>query len=233
MEFFSDPREHKTYFLHITWIRRLVVYGLRIFLPFIMKIEHDGMEKMPLMGGLVLVANHMTNFDAFTLQVVLPRPLFFMAKSELFPPGLDPIMRRLGAFPVRRGERDQWAINHAHKVVRNGQVLGMFPEGTRNKGIGLKKAKSGSARIAIATNAPMIPLAVIGTQNVFRNFPHRARVSIKIGDPIYPRPDEDPQELIDRIMVSIATMLPHDLRGSYQRLPAGVAESKSPSGLAR
>ena len=99
-----------------------------------------GAENLPADGCVILAANHLTNFDVFPMQLCLPRPLFFMAKSELHKnPILDAFLRACGAFPVFRGKKDQWAIRHAEKVLEHGQVLAMFPEGSRSKGRGPRR----------------------------------------------------------------------------------------------
>ncbi len=122
------------------------------------KLEIEGAEKLPAEGGVILAANHLSNYDVFPLQFALPRTIFFMGKEELFRnPIMDWLLRQLGGFPVYRGERDEWAMRHAQSVLEHGQVLGMFPEGSRNQGNGLRPAKTGIARLALATKAPIVP----------------------------------------------------------------------------
>jgi 1-acyl-sn-glycerol-3-phosphate acyltransferase len=96
------------------------------------------------------------------------------------------------------------------------QVLGMFPEGTRSKGEGLKKAKTGAARLALGVHCAVIPLSINGTQNITKNIPQRTVVQITIGEPIFPEKDVSPKNLTDRIMYAIAEMLPIEARGVYQ-----------------
>ena len=145
-----------------------------------------------------------------------------MAKSELHKnPILDAILRNLGAFPVYRGRRDQWAIQHALKVLEHGQVLAFFPEGTRSKGRGLRAGKTGAARMAIEMNCPIIPVAIDGTHLMFKSLPRRTRIRIIIGQPIYPKTNESTLGLTDRMMFSIADMLPPALQGVYIKKPIG------------
>jgi 1-acyl-sn-glycerol-3-phosphate acyltransferase len=96
----------------------------------------------------------------------------------------------------------------------------MFPEGTRSHGRGLKVAKTGAARLAIAANCPIIPVAVDGREVFFRRFPRRTRVHIRICAPIQPQPEEMPLALTDRIMLTLAENLPPELRGVYAQIPA-------------
>ena len=156
------------------------------------------------------------------MQFALPRPIFFMGKAELFKNSLmDLFLRNLSGFPVNRGEKDQWAMRHAAKVLAHGQTLGMFPEGTRSRGKGLKVAKTGSARLAIEANCPIAPMAIVGSDQFFRLFPHRTRVLVTLLPPLMPRPGETPLGLTDRLMFMLAQGLPEDMRGVYAEVPKG------------
>lgn len=218
----ADPRDQKKFIFHVTPVRRVTVAMIRLILPFLMKRTISGVENLPLEGPVVLVANHLTNFDVFPIQLCLPRPLFFMAKAELHQNKLlDTYLRQLGTFPVNRGASDEWALKHAREVLDQQQVLAIFPEGTRSKGRGLRPGKTGAARFATYANCPILPVAVTGTEKVLKNFPKRAEVSITIGKPLYPEEDENPLALTDRLMFTIAGMLPSQQRGVYAERPKG------------
>ena len=172
---------------------------------------------MPSTGGVILAANHLTNFDVFLLQFALNRPLFFMGKAELFQnPFQDWLLRQLGGFPVQRGERDTWALQHAEYLLNEGQVLGMFPEGTRSYGKGLGIAKTGTARLALSAQCPVVPVAIFGTQYMLKKFPQRTNIHISIGAPLFPEANESQNTLTKRIMLGIAEMLPIEARGAYR-----------------
>ena len=218
----NDPRERKCFAFHATLFRKILVAVLRLAFRSIMKMEVRGLEHYPLEGPVVIACNHVTNFDVFPMQFSLPRPIFFMAKAELFKfPLMDVALRNLGAFPVYRGEKDQWAMRHASKVLEQGQTLGMFPEGTRNKGKGLRVAKTGTARMAIDNNCPIVPMVVIGTDGFFKGFPRRANVTVTLLPSLQPNPGETPLSLTDRLMFSMAAALPEDMRGVYAEVPKG------------
>ncbi len=218
----SDPRDHKRYYFHETRTRRVTVAVLRCFAWFIMKIEARGVENLPAEGGAILACNHVTNFDIFPMQLGISRPIFFMAKEELLRnPIVEYILRKGGVFPVYRGQKDEWAKRHTEKVLEHGQVLGLFPEGTRSKGRGLRTAKTGAARFAIKLGCPIVPMAVDGTHQVLRSFPKRGRVTVTLGEPIYFQPEEGALALTDRMMFAIADMLPSDLKGVYAEKPLG------------
>ena len=132
------------------------LYGLRV----------SGVEHVPTEGGLVLAANHTSNLDPWPLGCALPkRQLHFMAKSELWQPGLRTVLAALGSFPVRRGEGDVEAFETAVRIVRGGGVMAMFPEGTRrSKGLRKKhqpRPHRGTVRIALAAGAPLVPAALL------------------------------------------------------------------------
>jgi 1-acyl-sn-glycerol-3-phosphate acyltransferase len=149
------------------------------------RLRARGVEHLP-EGGFVLAANHTSNFDPWPLGVpILPgRQLRFMAKSELFNPVFAPILRAGGAFKVRRGQGDVEAMRTAIELVKEGEIVVMFPEGTRqSKGVRKKHAArphTGAARIALAAGAPLVPAAISGTDRLLRLGPLR----VAFGEPI-------------------------------------------------
>ena len=149
------------------------------------RLRVRGLENVP-EGGFVLAANHTSNFDPWPLGIpFLPdRQLRFMAKAELFNPVLAPVLRTGGAFKVRRGEGDVEAMRTAVELVREGEIVVMFPEGTRQtKGLVKRHAArphTGAARIALTANAPLVPAAIGGTDRLLRLGPLR----VAYGPPI-------------------------------------------------
>lgn len=133
--------------------------------------EARGLENVPASGGYVLSSNQLSNLDGFGLAYALhPRQIRWMAKAELFLPVFDAIARRLGLFPVRRGEGDLGAVQSAVELARSGYAVGIFPEGTRrSKGLHKKHRAlphSGPARVALAAGVPLLPAAVVGTERL-------------------------------------------------------------------
>ncbi len=217
-----DPRDSRRYYFEVTHLRRWITATARALFRIIALIQVSGVENLPAEGPVVLAANHMTNFDVFPMQFVLPRPIFFMAKAELHRNRLmDAVLRRLGSFPVERGAHDDWALDHARQVLEYGLVLGIFPEGKRNQGQGLRPAKTGAARLALAAGCPIVPLAVDGTQHIFRRLPRRTTVQISLGPPLLPEHGETALALTDRLMFALAEMLPAGQRGVYTHHPPG------------
>ncbi len=157
-----------------------LLVGVLTYLPvrLLFRMRWRGLEHVP-PGGFVLAANHTSNFDPWPLGMPLwpRRQLRFMAKIELFNPVLAPILHAGGAFPVRRGEGDREALETAVRLVRDGEIVVMFPEGTRQrKGLRKKfeaRAHTGAARIALAADAPLVPAAISGTDRLTRLGPLR------------------------------------------------------------
>jgi 1-acyl-sn-glycerol-3-phosphate acyltransferase len=143
------------------------------------RLRSTGVEHVPRTGGCVLAANHLSNFDPWPLGVPLypRRYLRFMGKSELFWFPLGAVMRAGGAFPVRRGQRDEEAIATAVRLCREGHVVVMFPEGTRRtKGLRKKheaRWRGGAARIALEAGVPLVPAGIVGTDRLARLGPLR------------------------------------------------------------
>ena len=175
------------------------------------RLEAHGLDHLPAEGGFVLAANHTSSFDPWPLGLPLwpKRQLFFMGKVELFNPVLAPLLRAGGAFPVRRGEADVEAIETAVRICEEGGIVAMFPEGTRQvKGLRKKfehRPRTGSARIALAAQVPLVPAAIEGSDRLSR----LAKLKVAYGDPVplddlegLP-PREAQQTATDRLMERI------------------------------
>lgn len=165
----------------------LVVGGLSYpVLRLLYRLTWRGVERLPAVGGYVLAANHWSSFDPWPIGMPLfpRRYLRFMAKSELFWFPLGPLISACGAFPVRRGQRDQEAIDTAVRLCREGHVVVMFPEGTRRQK-GLRKKhearwRSGAARIALEAGVPLVPAGIAGTDALARF----AKLRVAFGPPV-------------------------------------------------
>ena len=190
-------------YLFIGFVSWPVVMGLY-------RLRVQGLEHLP-EGGFVLAANHTSNFDPWALGVpLLPRrQLRFMAKSELFNPVLAPFLRAGGAFKVRRGEGDIEAMRTAAELVKEGEIVVMFPEGTRRRK-GLRKrhqarAHTGAARIALLAGAPLVPAAIKGTDRLTRLGPLRVAYGepIPVDDLEGLEPARAAREATDRLMARI------------------------------
>src|SRR6476646_8949545 len=156
-----------------------VLYGLY-------RLRARGLENLPRDGGYVLACNHVSNFDPWAIGVPLwpKRFLRFIAKSGLYRWPLTILLNRVGAFPVRRGQRDTVAIATAVRLAREGNDVAMFPEGTRRtKGLVKRfeaRPRSGAARIALEAGVPLVPAAVEGTDRLLR----LGKLRIAYGPPV-------------------------------------------------
>lgn len=192
----------------------LVVGGLSWpAVRFLYRLRATGLGNLP-ESGFVLAANHTSNFDPWPLGMPLwpRRQLRFMAKSELYNPILKPLLNAAGAFPVRRGQGDLDAMARAVELARSGEIVVMFPEGTRRKK-GLRKKfaarpHTGAARIALEAGVPLVPAAIKGTDRLARLAP----LKVAYGAPI-PLDDLDrrqgreaAQEATDRLMKTIVEL---------------------------
>ena len=162
-----------------------------------------GTEHLPREGGYVLAAGHVSNLDPWPLGMALfpHRFLRFMAKSELFWFPLGRIIAAAGAFKVHRGRADREAIATAVELARSGNVIAMFPEGTRRRK-GLRKkyeahAHTGAARIAIEAGVPLVPAGIKGTNGLRR----LERWQVRYGAPV--EVSDDPAETTERLMAAI------------------------------
>jgi 1-acyl-sn-glycerol-3-phosphate acyltransferase len=218
----NDIRPHLDYPLYETDLHKFIVWLAHRLTPLVMDLRVSGVEHLPDSGAAVVTCNHLVNFDVFPLQLALPRMVFYMGKAELFQNRLvHAVFRRMGAFPVYRGERDSWALEHARKVLASGQIVAMFPEGTRSRGKGLALAKPGAAKLAIEMNCPVLVVSIDGIQNLLKTFPRRTVVNVVIAPLIVPKPHESPLALTDQIMFTMAANLPESLRGVYAQMPKG------------
>jgi 1-acyl-sn-glycerol-3-phosphate acyltransferase len=156
---------------------------LRPLTAFLFKARASGAERVPLRGPLVVAANHRSYLDPPLLGTWFPRTLAFMAKKELFAiPILSYLMRRVHAFPVDRHRADLGSIRRALHILKEGGVVAIFPEGTRNLD-GEAKARGGAVLIAATAGCPLVPVALVGTQHAITRL-RASKVEVRIGEPL-------------------------------------------------
>lgn len=151
----------------------------RVFAP----LRVYGRERVPAYGGVVLALNHFHWLDPAIFGVAAPRTIYYMAKIEAHVvPGLGQLIRAFGTFAVRRGESDREAVRRMREVVRDGKVLGIFAEGTRQRAGVPGPVQPGAAMAALQEDVPVVVAAVHGTQTwQVGNF---APVSVSYGEPL-------------------------------------------------
>ncbi len=185
-----------------------------IFVPFFkifFRARILGLENLPKEGPVILAANHLSNWDPPLLACFLPREVSYMAKLELFEnPVFAAAIRSCHAFPVKRGAADRGAIKAAMQVLKEGGVLGVFPEGTRSHTGELQKAEPGIALIASMSKAPVVPAAIIGTNEIFSEEKRFPKLSVVYGEPMEfvgnRKSREDLEAFSQSILDKISTM---------------------------
>lgn len=175
-----------------------------------LRLKVEGTENIPKEGPLVIACNHLSLLDPPVLGTAATRKVHFMAKEELFVPVLGAIYKILGAFPVRRGGADRAAIKHGIEILESGQVLAIFPEGTRSKTGKLGKAQPGALMMASKAKATIVPACIIGT-DYKRHGRIWPKVTVRFGKPIpFPQDAVVSKELLlqltDNMMQHIAAL---------------------------
>jgi glycerol-3-phosphate dehydrogenase (NAD(P)+) len=167
------------------------------------RLGRFGREHMPSEGGVILAANHKSFLDPFVVACCIRRPVYFVAKRELFDKRWQGwLLNALGAFPIRRGESDEESMATAKEIVRRGDAVVIFPEGTRiRKPDELGNAKRGVGRLALETGAPVVPVAVTGTDRARRGWRIRpVKVRVRLGPALrYPSVETASPRLAGRV----------------------------------
>lgn len=179
------------------------------------RMSVTGAERFPASGPVVLASNHDSLLDIPLIVIAAPRPVWFMAKRELFENRFGAwFFGALGGFSVNRGANDMRAVRAALAVLRRGRVLGMYPEGTRSRSF--LPFLPGAAWAALATGAPLVPAGISGTAESMprgSKVPRPSRVRVRFGEPIRVAAEHDPRARIGR-----AAAMTGDLRAEIERL---------------
>ena len=173
------------------WFLRLICrFIFRVFVP--TKVFYP--ERMPESGACVVASNHETMLDMFMIGYRIRRKVKWLAKQSLFkfkPFGW--LLKKCGAFPVKRDNRDVAAVTHCLELLHEGEAIGIFPQGTRSKGRGLSLTpKTGFLRMAVLSGAPVVPVAIWGKIRLF------GKVYVKFGEPILAEQLIDPDKAEDK-----------------------------------
>jgi 1-acyl-sn-glycerol-3-phosphate acyltransferase len=181
-------------------------------------------SNVPRSGPLLIVSNHVGAIDPVILGAWTPRPVWFMAKAELFKGTFGWLMRAYHAFPVVRHSPDRTALRRAFDLLKQGSAVVLFPEGHRAEAARLLRAEPGAGFIARRSGAPLLPVAITGSQRVLgrhQRIPRRAEVNMRFGQP-FQLPDRaqdgkpmDHQQSADYLMTKIAQLLPLENQGEY------------------
>jgi 1-acyl-sn-glycerol-3-phosphate acyltransferase len=200
------------------------------------RMSIEGRHHIPREGAVILAANHLSFIDSFVIPLVTPRPVSFLAKAEYFQhTGVKGWLIRaslLDAIAVPRGAHRaaQASLELALEVLNDGKAFGIHPEGSRSRDGRLYRGRTGVAWLALASNAPVVPVAVLGTdrvQPVGARFPRPHRIVVRFGPPLrFPDPPANAAQarraVTDRIMSAIQDLSGQEPAPSYNELSAGV-----------
>src|SRR5437762_1598732 len=168
-------------------VRPVVVAICRV----LWRVRVSGIANIPREGGFILAPSHRSMMDIPFAAVVTPRRIRFMGKKSLFGvPVIGPIFRWLGGFPVARDGTDRKAVRDSVDMLRAGEVLCVFPEGTRQHGPKIQPLQPGAAYLALRSGVPVVPIGIAGSEEILRDhsapIPHFGRVVITVGERIMP-----------------------------------------------
>lgn len=164
----------------------------------IYRFDVEGRENFPKSGGVLVCSNHINALDPPVIGILAPRPVHFMAKQELFEaPILKHLLPHLNAFPVKRGMSDREAMRKAINLLKEGHVVGLFPEGTRSKDGQLKPGLAGAGFFALRGEADVIPAAIIGPYKPFK------RLKVVYGKPMDMTPFRERKASADEVTAAI------------------------------
>jgi 1-acyl-sn-glycerol-3-phosphate acyltransferase len=180
----------------VGWTYTFVRLILSLPTLLIYRVRVIGVENVPKSGALILAPNHFSQMDHFFIGLYLRRKVRFMAKSQMFgPPVLTYVYKHGGVFPVRRGHHDEEAIKTARTILSQGEMLLVYAEGGRSRSGKLKEVKPGIGRIALESGAPVVPVAIHGSEKVRRwkrlRFP---KVTVQFGEPLSLPTEEAPSQ---------------------------------------
>lgn len=194
------------------------------------RIHATGLHHIPASGPAILASNHLSYSDHYFFPAVVPRQIFFISKAQHFD---VPVQRWLfeqwGVIPLKRGEGDNEAMERSLQVLREGKLFGIYPEGTRSTDGKLHKGRTGVARLALLAKVPVIPVGMIGTDEVLpkgKSIPKLKKVKIHIGAPMtfeqYYGMENDRKvcrEITDRIMLAIKDLSGQEYVPEYMQNP--------------
>jgi len=174
-------------------------------------------EKLPESGPLILAVNHQSFFDPPLAGICSHRAVYYLARKTLLKwPFFGPLFPAMNVIPVDRDGNDMAALKGVIRMIKQGNGVVLFPEGTRSKDGRLQPAQAGIGFVIAKTGAPVVPMRIFGSFEAFpkdAKFPHRTPVTTVIGDPLYFTPDDIPdhsretyQKLSDRVMDAIAAL---------------------------
>jgi 1-acyl-sn-glycerol-3-phosphate acyltransferase len=207
----------------------VILFAKTMFRALGLKLQVEGGERLPRQGGAVVACNHVSYLDFIFCGLgaqPAKRLVRFMAKEQVFRHRISgPLMRGMGHIPVDR-KAGRASYDEAVARLRAGEVVGVFPEATISPSFTVEEIKSGAVRMAAEADVPLVPMAVWGTQRLWtKGHPRtltkrRVPISVLLGEPMHPRPDED-ADLLTRDLRSRMSNLLDKAQAEYPEQPRG------------
>ncbi|ENH97354.1 1-acylglycerol-3-phosphate O-acyltransferase [Gracilibacillus halophilus YIM-C55.5] len=177
-------------------------FVVKMILKPLYRVKKIGTENIPTEGPVIICSNHISNFDPPIVGITCPRVVHFLAKEELFQKKFfGTLLKKLNAFPIKRGMKDKNALRQGLGILKEGETLGLFPEGTRSKTGEIKKGLSGAGFFALRSKATVVPCAIIG------NYKGKQPLRVVYGKPVdletLRKEKASAQEVTDKIMNDI------------------------------
>ncbi|MCL4460567.1 MAG: 1-acyl-sn-glycerol-3-phosphate acyltransferase [Nitrospirae bacterium] len=194
-----------------------------LFCKTYLRLDVDGLENLPSSGGIIVAVNHQSHLDVPLMGLAVPRESRFPGKAELFTTSffLRTFLLNLGGFPIVRGEGDRKAISLSESILQRGDVLVLFPEGTRTRNGEIGSFHRGLGVLSIRTGAPIVPAAMTGSGDslgVGKIWPRPGRIAIRFSKPLTPpSSDLSPKEMKDASQ-SLTTSTENEVRALYRSL---------------
>ena len=216
--YFKDPLLEENPLIMWRWLYYCFTTVYRILFTIWGHWKITGRAFMPKKGGVIVASNHMSYVDPPLVGTAIVRPAYFLAKAELFQvPLFGRVIARIGAFPVRRATADRAAVKRALEILKRGEPVVIFPEGTRREPGTLGEAENGFGWIAYRARVPVLPVAVIGSNDLLprgAKFIKSSHVEVRIGKPIrfddlWNAPDsrQAMKEIGERTMAAIQALM--------------------------
>ncbi len=209
-------------------MRRVISFFGRLLIRMLFRLQIDGLEKFPAHGPVIMMVNHINFTDVSVLAVMMPREPVGLAKEELYRHWLlGPIVRAFGVIPIKRGMVDRGALRQAEALLKEAKhVLMLAPEGHRSHTGQLQPAHDGGAFLAVRTGALVVPVAVTGVEEFWRNVLHfrQTDMHVVVGRPFHfvtgdVKVDRDTlRTMMTEAMYQLASLCPSEYRGVYSDL---------------
>ena len=210
----------------MNWKRRLLLGGLRSLLKLLTRCEGSGQENIPAGGPLIVVFNHIAHLDGPLVIAQMPFEVEVIALADLYDvPVTGQLLRLYGVIPLHRDQYDREVLRRALQVLAEGKVLALAPEARQSPTLSMEHGRSGAAYLALRSGAPLLPVAITGTETVYSALRHlqRPHLTVDIGvlfhlnGPLARGAERHAQLETGReeIMRRIAVLLPQEYRGVY------------------